>query len=184
MDDIEENHHLGGSFGAPPAGAQLNQFEEFLRQRIVDQGEALNAMGAAIQQLQQQNTVHAVPTAEHGGPGSAPVGTYTPSAEGEPHRRPERQHLPRIEVFEGDKPEKAAAFLNLLQVYFLMNPAAYPTDRVRSLFLIVHLRGPAEVWSRRYTEIDSKFAAQLDNYVGFVREFNGAFGMYTREDTA
>jgi hypothetical protein len=36
----------------------------------------------------------------------------------------------------------------------------------------------------RYIESDSKVAGRPDDYKGFVREFNGAFGMYTREDAA
>jgi hypothetical protein len=111
-------------------------------------------------------------------------GTHTPNTGEEAPPRAERQYLPKIDLFEGDKPEKAAAFLNLLRVYYLMNPRAYPTDRARSLFLIVHLRGPAEVWSRRYTETEGDHSLVLDNYTAFIAEFNNAFGMHTREDTA
>jgi hypothetical protein len=55
-------------------------------------------------------------------PARSAEGTHTPNTGEEAPPRAERQYLPKINLFEGDKPEKAAAFLNLLRVYYLMNP--------------------------------------------------------------
>jgi hypothetical protein len=92
----------------------------------------------------------------------SPTGAHTPSSDGDVARNTESQDLPKTDLFEGDKPEKAAAFLNLLQVYFMMNPAAYHNDRTRSLFLIADLHEPAEVlWARHYIESDSSSPVNL-----------------------
>jgi hypothetical protein len=82
--------------------------------------QATAQAAAAVQTAAERRTTTAAapaaPTAR------SAEGTHTLHTGEEAPPWAERQYLPKIDLFEGDKPEKAAAFLNLLQVYYLMNP--------------------------------------------------------------
>jgi hypothetical protein len=93
---------------------RLTQVEQHILDRLTELTHEVVNLKDETKAAAAAKQSAAEPTAAHSATG---VGdSHTPNTGGDAPPRAERQYLPKIDLFEGDKPEKAAAFLNLLEL--------------------------------------------------------------------